>query len=49
MYSAEMPHDSFICRDCHNEYGIKTAYQESQLDTDGGLTCPECGSASFGV
>ena len=49
MCSAEMSHGSFICRDCNNEYKINEVYQKSQADTDGGLTCPDCGSASFGI
>ena len=47
--SVEMPHSSLICRDCNNEYEIKEVYQESRRDTDGGLTCPDCGTASFGI
>jgi uncharacterized protein YbaR (Trm112 family) len=47
--SVEMSHGSIICRDCNNEYKIKEIYQESQTDTDGGLTCPDCGSTSFGI
>lgn len=49
MNSAEMPHGSLICRDCNNEYEIQVVYQESLMDTDGGLMCPDCGSASFGT
>ena len=47
--SVEMSYGSLICRDCNNEYKIKEIYQESQTDTDGGLTCPDCGSTSFGI
>ncbi len=44
-----MPYGSFICSDCYNEYEIQAVYQKSQTDTDGGLTCPDCGSESFGI
>ena len=44
-----MPHGSLICRDCNNEYKIKEVCQESQTDTDDGLTCPDYGSTSFGI
>ena len=44
-----MSYSPLICRDCNNEYKIKEIYKESQTDTDGGLTCPDCGSTSFGI
>ncbi len=49
MDSTEMSYGSLICRNCNDEYEIQAVYQESQTDTDGGLTCPDCGNASFGI
>lgn len=46
---AEMSHDPLICKDSYTESEIEGVYQGSQTDTDGGLTCPNCGSASFCV
>jgi DNA-directed RNA polymerase subunit RPC12/RpoP len=44
-----MSHGPLICRDCYTESEIEAVYQGSRTDTDDGLTCPNCGSASFGV
>ncbi len=46
---AEMSHGPLICRDCYTESEIEAVSQGSQTDTDGGLTCPNCESTSFGV
>jgi len=44
-----MAHSSFICRDCNTEFEMTEGSKESQTDTDGGLTCPDCGSGSFAI